>query len=63
MSKIDIFLLDILNNSREEINLIKPNSYQELLKQIEQKFMNLPQNYEVFILDTNNIEIKIKQRG
>ena len=37
MSKIDIFLLDNSNNTKEEINIIKPQSYQELLKQIAQK--------------------------
>ena len=59
MSKIDIFLLDNSNNTKEEVNIIKPRSYQELLKQIKQKFQQIPKFYEIFIFDNNNIEIKI----
>ena len=61
MSKIDIFLLDNLSNTKEEINMINPNNYQEFLKQLKQKFKNLPSKYELFILDENNKEVKIKE--
>ena len=36
MEEIDIFLLDNLNKAKEEINMIKPSSYQELLELLKQ---------------------------
>ena len=59
MSEIDIILLDNLNKIKEEINMIKPASYQELIALIKQNFKNMPKNYEIFILDKDNKEIKI----
>ena len=59
MSMLDILILDNLNNTKEEINIIKPKTYKELLDQINHKFNNLPENYEIYILDKNNKEIKI----
>ena len=59
MSKIDIFLLDNSNNTKDEINIIKPDNYKELLKQISQKMKYMPKYYEIFIFDKNNKEIKI----
>ena len=59
MSKIDIFLLDNSNNTKEEIIIIKPINYQELLKKIKEKFKNIKEYFEIFILDKNNKEIKI----
>ena len=59
MLKMDIFLLDNLNNTKEEIKIIKPKSYNNLLKQIGTKFKNLSEYYDIFILDENNEEIKI----
>ena len=59
MSKMDIYLIDNLNNLQEEVNMIKPKTYQELLKQIKQSFRDIPGDYEIFILDKNNKEIKI----
>ena len=59
MSKIDIFLLDNSTNTKEEINIIKPQSYQELLKQIGQKMKYIPKFYEIFIFYKDNKEIKI----
>ena len=59
MSKIVIFLLDDLNNTKEEINMIKPKNYQEFLKELKEKIKNIPEYYEVFELDKNNKEIKI----
>ena len=59
MSKIDIFLLDNLNNTKNEVSMIKPNSYQELLNQLGKKIKNLPKYYEIYIIGKNNEEIKI----
>ena len=56
---LDIFLLDNQNNTKEEINIIKPNTYQELLEQIQQKFLNISKYFEIFFIDSNNKEIKI----
>ena len=36
MSETDIILLDNLNKVKEEINMIKPSSYQELLELLKQ---------------------------
>ena len=59
MSKINIFLLDNINNIKEELNIIKPISYKEFLIQITQKFKIIQDKYEIFILDKTNKEIKI----
>ena len=56
---IDIFILDNLNNTKENINMIRPKTYQEFLDQINLKYINSPKNYEIYILDKNNKEIKI----
>ena len=60
MSMISIFLLDNSNNIKEEINIIKPKSYQELLDQLKLNFKNIQQSIDIFIMDKNNKEIKIK---
>ena len=59
MSKINIFLLDDLNNIKEESNIIKPNSFKEFSNQIKKKFKSISDKYEIFFLDKNNNEIKI----
>ncbi len=59
ISTIDIFLLDNSNNTKDEVNMIKPKTYLELLKQLRQKIKNIPEYYEVFIIGKNNEEIKI----
>ena len=51
MSKINIILLDNLNKAKEEINMIKPSSYQELFHLLKQNLKNIPEYYELFILD------------
>ena len=38
MSIMDIFILDNLNNIKEQTNMIKPRTYQALLDQINHKF-------------------------
>ena len=59
MSKIDIFLIDNSNDIIEEINFIKPNSYQTFLEHLKQKYVNFSESYEIFNFDKNNNEIKI----
>ena len=50
MSKINIFILDNLDNEKEEMVINKPKSYQELLKNLNQKY----KLYEIFIFDNIN---------
>ena len=59
MSKINIFILDNTNNTKKEINIIKPSSYRELLIQLRQSYSNIPEFFEIFIIDEKNKEIKI----
>ena len=61
MSKIDIFLLDNLNNIKNEVSMKKPKTYQELLNQLGKKLKNLPKYYEIYIIGKNNEEIKINK--
>ena len=57
--KIDIFLLDKSNNTIEEVNIIKPKSYKELLDKLNLNFKKLPKNFNVFIYSQQDDEIKI----
>ena len=59
MEKIDILLLDISNNLKKEIPIIKPKTYQSFLDQIGSLLEIFPGFSEIFILDNNNNEIKI----
>ena len=59
MSLLDVYLLDNSNNTKQEINIIKPKTYQELLRLIRLNFSNLSEFYEIFVLNENNNEIKI----
>ena len=47
MSKLNIFLLDNLSNTKEEIMINNPKTYQELLKQLSQRYENM--FYELFM--------------
>ena len=55
MSKINIFILDDLDNLKEEMLINKPKTYQELLKHLNDnnKF------YEIFMYDNYNNKIII----
>ena len=53
MSKIEIFVLNKNNITKNEFNIIKPKTYTELLKSLSQKFNNI-EYYEIFIFDQNN---------
>ena len=59
MSIIDLSLLDNSNNTKEEMSIIKPKSYKELIVYIRFNLKGLPDYFEIFILDQNNKEIKI----
>ena len=59
MSIINIFILDDSNNSKSELEIIKPKGYNEFLNQIKLECKIIPENYEMFILDAKNNEIKI----
>ena len=60
MAKMDIFVLDNLHQVIGEINVNKPKFYHELVKLLEEKKNNMPENYDIFIIDKNNKEIMIK---
>ena len=49
MSKMEIYLLDKDNNTKEVISIEKPNAYQELSAQLKQKLKSLSENYEIYI--------------
>ena len=59
MSEIYIFILDNSNNTKEEINIIKPNTFRELVDEIRKLSKYIPEYYEIFILDKINNKIKI----
>ena len=63
MKNLQIFLLDNLGNTKNEISVIKPKTYEELLELLRQKFKNISEYYELFIIDKNNQEIKINTEG
>ena len=56
MSKINLFLLDDLNNKIGEVNIVKPNSFKDLINVLKSKIKYLPELYEIFIIDKNNNE-------
>ena len=56
---INIFLLDKSKNTKKEQRIKKPKTYQELIEQLRSIFHNLPEYYELFILNKKNEEIII----
>ena len=54
--KINLCLLDNLNNIIEEIYIIKPRMLSELFDIITKNFKNLSENYNIFYLSKNNNE-------
>ena len=54
--KINLCLLDNLNNIIEEIYIIKPRMLSELFDIITKNFKNLSENYNIFYLSENNNE-------
>ena len=59
MSNINIFLLDNLNNIKEEKIIIKPKSYNDFLEELEKNFKKIKGYYKIFTLDKDNKEISI----
>ena len=57
--KIDIFLLDKLNNLIEEINIIRPKTYEILNQTLKNNLKNLPEYFKLFYPSSNNTEIEI----
>ena len=57
--KINIFLLDKLNNLIEEINIIKPKTYEILNKSLKNNLKNLPEYFILFYPSSNNKEVEI----
>ena len=55
MSKLNIFILDNLDNEKEEIIINKPKTYEELLKYLIDK----GKLYQIFIYDNDNNQIII----
>ena len=56
---IDIFLLDKLNNLIEEINIIRPKTYEILNQTLKNNLKNLPEYFKLFYPSSNNTEIEI----
>jgi uncharacterized CHY-type Zn-finger protein len=59
MSKINIFLVDNLNNIKEEINIIKPKTFLDLTIQLKKNLNYMPDYYEIYFFDKNNKKIAI----
>ena len=63
MSELNI-LLNNLNKTEEELSIIKPKTYQDLLNLLREKYKNKNiSNYELFIFDCKNNEIKINNEN
>ena len=56
---MDVFVVDNLKNIKEELKIEKPRNYKHLLELLLSKIKNIPQSYEIFILDKDNKEIII----
>ena len=59
MSRIDIFLLDGSNNIKEELNIKKPNTYNELMTKLSKNYNNITEKYQLLIYSESNEEIII----
>ena len=57
--KMDLFLLNELNNIIEEKNFNRPKSFQELKNLINKNFNNITQSYIIFYQSKENKEIEI----
>ena len=53
MTKVDIFLLDNSSVTIEEISIMKPKTYKELLIRLRKKMKALPEYYDIFIYIDN----------
>ena len=59
MSRLEIILLDDLNSRKDEVSIIKPKTYEELVDQLGNAIKNIPEYYEFYIIDKTSEEIKI----
>ena len=59
VENLDIFLLNSSNNSKGELPINKPKTYEGLLNILKKRIKNLSDNFELFIYDDNNNEINI----
>ena len=59
MSRIDIFLLDDSNNIKEELNIKKPYTYNELITKLSKNYNNITEKYQLLIFSESNEEIII----
>jgi len=58
-AKIDIYLLDKTNNLIEEINILKPKTYEILNITLKNNLKNLPEFFTLFYPSADNKEIEI----
>ena len=58
-AKIDIYLLDKTNNLIEEINILKPKTYEILNITLKNNLKNLPEFFTLFYPSADNREIEI----
>ena len=56
---MDVFVIDNLKSIKEESKIEKPRNYKHLLELLLSKIKNIPQSFEIFILDKDNKEIII----
>ena len=56
---LEIYLLDKSNNIIEEINLIRPNSFEELISNLKYNLKKLPKYYKIYNISEKNEEIII----
>ena len=54
MSGINVFLLDKSDNIKEALKIKKSITYKQLLDEVRQKSNNMPEHYEIFILENND---------
>ena len=59
-SRIRVVILDKVGNIKQEGTMVKPKTFENLIKQMKFKFKNLTENIQMFILDKDKKEIKIK---
>ena len=59
MSMIHICVLNKSNNIIKEMKIEKQKSFQNFLNQLEKKFSNIQENFEIYILDKNGKKIVI----
>ena len=54
-----VFILNSSNNTKGELNIIKPKTFKDLLNILKKRIKTLSDNFTLFIYDKNNNEINI----